>query len=155
MKQNILSEELGNAVDLICTHLMETKGTQETIHHCDTIGLNYGYCKGCEVENPIIETYENCTCALCGTEVARPVEDAKYTEYQLFLFGQLLYANLEGCEIADLAYDIIFPVIKHELGMFLGGLFDVDTQSEYDCMNEYLAANIDRISITLADHSNI
>lgn len=77
-----------------------------------------------------------------------------YTEYQFFIFSDIFMAEIEDLDV-DSACDLVYPVIVNELKQFLDSDFNVDTQSEYDCMQDYLTANIDRISLTLADHVNI
>ena len=74
-----------------------------------------------------------------------------YTEYQFFLFSQLFMIELD-CEEP---YDLVYPVIVEELKKFLDSDFNDETQTEYQCMADYLLSHADRISLTLADHINI
>ncbi|HKK62495.1 MAG TPA: hypothetical protein VJ951_08040, partial [Bacteroidales bacterium] len=69
------------------------------------------------------------------------------------LFAQLFLATFKG--IAQTEYDLVFPIIKHEYGKFIKSDFNVDTQSEYQCMVDYLNTNADMIGITIADHINL
>lgn len=77
-----------------------------------------------------------------------------YTEYQFFIFSDIFMAEIEDLDV-DSACDLVYPVIVEELKRFLGSEFNVETKPEYDCMQDYLTANIDRISIRLTDHVNI
>jgi hypothetical protein len=75
-------------------------------------------------------------------------------EYQLYLFSQLFHLELQDC-IEDEPYDLLFPIIVNELEKFEESDYNDENQSEYGCMAKYLSANVDIISITISDHSNI
>ena len=61
--------------------------------------------------------------------------------YQDFLFAMLFmgYVNTNKTEYQDmLEYDLIFPeVLKHQ-ELFLESEYNIDSKSEYDCINNYL-----------------
>jgi len=57
--------------------------------------------------------------------------------------------------VEDAPYDITYPILVDELIKFLDSDFNDENQSEYDCMEDYINANSDTISITIADHYNI
>lgn len=63
--------------------------------------------------------------------------------YEMFLFSQLFMCHVNVMvSYEDLAYDIIYPeVIKHR-ELFLESKYNVDTESEYDCINNYLTKHI-------------
>jgi len=73
-----------------------------------------------------------------------------YDEYQFFIFSQLFMPHIGTTE----PYDLIYPIIVDELKKFLDSDFNVDTKSEYDCMEDYLWANADTISLKICDHVN-
>lgn len=75
-------------------------------------------------------------------------------EYQLYLFSQLFHATLKDC-IEYTPYDLLFPIIVNELEKFEESDYNDENQSEYSCIMDYLSANADTLSITIADHSNI
>ena len=63
-------------------------------------------------------------------------------EYFKFLFAQLFVSHVETLENQDLEYDILFPeVVKHS-ELFLKSEYNTDSQSEYDCINNYLLNEI-------------
>lgn len=74
--------------------------------------------------------------------------------YSHYLFQQLFHAYLlEEC--VEVPYDLLLPIIEMEYDKFLESEFNTEYEGEYDCIADYLLANLDTISITIADHSNI
>jgi hypothetical protein len=72
-----------------------------------------------------------------------------YTEYQFFLFTQLFKVISEPeCE-----YDMLYTIVCDELQNYFVSEFNDDNEPEYECMEWYLRANADVISITIADHT--
>lgn len=77
-----------------------------------------------------------------------------YISYQLYLFSQLFHLKLDKY-IEDTPYDLLFPIVEYELLNFLSSDFNDENKSEYNCMEEFLNAHADRISITISDHANL
>lgn len=82
-----------------------------------------------------------------------------YTEYQFFMFSQILMLHLSAfgnnSEAHLEPYDLLYPIFKQELEKYLESEFNNEKQSEHDCMVDYVLAHLDTISITIADHVNI
>jgi hypothetical protein len=57
--------------------------------------------------------------------------------------------------VEDAPYDLTHPIVSDELSKFLDSDFNDENQSEYDCMEDYINANADTISIRIADHCNV
>ena len=75
--------------------------------------------------------------------------ETKYSEYQFFLFTQLFNVIIEPeCE-----YDMLYPIVRNEMDKYLDSDFNDSNEPEYECMEWYLKANADVISITIADHT--
>ena len=78
----------------------------------------------------------------------------KYTEYQFLIFSQLFYIIMNDC-VEDAPYDLTHPIVSNELTKFLDSDFNDENKSEYDCMEDYINAHSDTISIQIADHCNL
>jgi hypothetical protein len=76
----------------------------------------------------------------------------KYSEYQFFLFTQLFNVHID---ITDVPYDMLYSIVKDNFDKYLDSEFNDSNEPEYECMDWYLKANADVISITIADHCNI
>jgi len=80
----------------------------------------------------------------------------KYTEYQFFMFSQLMMFNMRevamGAEFVP--YDLLYPVFKEELEKFLESEYNNENQSEHNCMVNYIWAHSERINTSLADDCN-
>ena len=65
-------------------------------------------------------------------------------DYSNFLFSQLFMTYVEeyGVGYDDLAYDIMYEEILKHKKAFDESSFNVDTQSEYDCITDYLKNNV-------------
>jgi hypothetical protein len=79
----------------------------------------------------------------------------KYTEYQFFMFSQIMMLKLRGTDAEFEPYDLLYPIFKAEMEKFLESEYNNENKSEHDCMVDYLWAHSDRISLTIADHCNI
>ena len=77
-----------------------------------------------------------------------------FTLYQFYLFSQLFHLHLNDC-IENEPYDLLFSIVENELYNFLKSEYNVDSKSEYDCMEDYLISNGDTISLTIADQCNL
>ena len=76
----------------------------------------------------------------------------KYSEYQFFLFTQLFNVHID---ITDVPYDMLYSIVKDNFDKYLDSEFNDPNEPEYECMDWYLLANADVISITIADHCDI
>lgn len=87
------------------------------------------------------------------------LEVVEYTEYQFFMFTQILILHLAAFGTNDEVhlepYDILYSVFKQELEKYLESEYNNEKQSEHDCMVDYILDHLDTISITIADHCNI
>lgn len=69
MKYN---KRLTNLIALICEQLYVKGGVSAVTDYANKVKLNYGYCKPCEAEMPMIEykEYKEYTdCACCGSRM--------------------------------------------------------------------------------------
>lgn len=79
------------------------------------------------------------------------IMEIQYSEYQFFLFTQLFNVIVEPeCE-----YDILYSTVKHYFDAYMVSEFNDSNEPEYECMEWYLKANADVISLTIADHTNL
>lgn len=69
MARNVLSTNLANATAEICEALYSEGGVSKVTDFANKIGLNYMYCKPCENEMPVIETFHSTVCACCGSSI--------------------------------------------------------------------------------------
>lgn len=76
----------------------------------------------------------------------------KYSDYQFFLFTQLFNVHIDN---TDVPYDMLYPIVKDSFDKYLDSEFNDSNEPEYECMEWYLKANADVISITICDHCDI
>jgi hypothetical protein len=48
---------------------------------------------------------------------------------------------------------MLYPIVRNEMDKYLDSDFNDSNEPEYECMEWYLKANADVISITIADHT--
>ena len=60
--------------------------------------------------------------------------------YQEFLFTQLFMNFIENndTEYIEFEYDLIYPEVMKHLSLYINSSYNIDTKSEYECMNDYL-----------------
>ncbi len=64
--------------------------------------------------------------------------------YENFLFSQLFMIHVENNETRykELEYDLIYPEVIAHQEFFLKSKHNIDTESEYDCIINYLEDNL-------------
>ena len=64
--------------------------------------------------------------------------------YENFLFSQLFMSHIDNNETRyqELEYDDIYPEVIAHRNFFLKSKHNIDSESEYDCILNYLEANL-------------
>ena len=64
--------------------------------------------------------------------------------YENFLFSQLFMSHIENNETRyqELEYDDIYPEVIAHRNFFLKSKHNIDSESEYDCIINYLEDNL-------------
>lgn len=65
-------------------------------------------------------------------------------DYSFFLFSQLFMTHVEDGhgEYEDLAYDIMYDIVREHHERFMVSSYNVNVRSEYDCITDYLTNEI-------------
>lgn len=65
-------------------------------------------------------------------------------DYENFLFSQLFMNYVENNQTmyTELEYDVIYPEVLRHKELFLHSTYNVDEESEYDCIVKYLSEQV-------------
>ena len=74
----------------------------------------------------------------------------EHTECQFYLFSKL-FDLIVGHKFRIVEYDTAYGVIHHHHEEYKASKWNDGSRPEYECMEGYLMANADTISITTAD----
>lgn len=67
MKRKILTPDLAEATEKICQVIYDELGVGGVTDYANKNDLPYGFCEPCDSSMPMIQTENDCNCAVCGT----------------------------------------------------------------------------------------